>query len=140
MAIRSVWVDTRVGNKRPDAEFWHPATRNADKFRHRAIARIWDNQNLKDFSIEESYNGQMFWIEDLYENLMKHPSSKNWKYQAFLRGSTLKPLYQFQNAKKRRYWRGPVYNSSGVARTQHMLHNCQCRTVLRTISRLATPT
>ena len=72
---RSVLMDTRVGRPRPDSALSHPMTKNADRFRHRAIARLLDHRINDAFSWEETYDGQIFWIEDLYRSCRKRRKS-----------------------------------------------------------------
>ena len=72
MSVRSVTEDCRVGRPRPDSDLKHPTTKTTDRFRHRAITRIMDRELKNDFSWEATYNGQIFWIEDLYHNSLRN--------------------------------------------------------------------
>ena len=86
MSVRSVTEDCRVGRPRPDSDLKHPTTKTTDRFRHRAITRIMDRELKNDFSWEATYNGQIFWIEDLYHNsLRNHEQRLNYLLKISLR-------------------------------------------------------
>ena len=72
---RSVLTDTRVGRPRSDSDLNHPVTKAADRFRHRVLARLIDRDLGDTFSWEATYDGQILWIEELYDAVKRRPHS-----------------------------------------------------------------
>ena len=58
-------MDTRVGPEPPYADLRHPATRDIDRFRHLAIARLMDDRLRDDFGWETTYLGHLHYMESL---------------------------------------------------------------------------
>ena len=78
---RSVLTDCRVGRFVPDAAFQHPATVDADRFRHRLILRLIDNTLKDTFSWETTYDSHLWWIEQLFAAFQQNPVSSHLKLQ-----------------------------------------------------------
>ena len=75
MMKRAALTDCRVGCWVADEDLQHQVTESADKFRHRTLARICDDQVRDAFSWEKTYNGQLYWIEQIHRAIMANGRS-----------------------------------------------------------------
>ena len=75
MMRRSCLTDCRVGRWVADEDLQHQVTKSADKFRHRTLARIYDDELKDKFSWEKTYNGQLYWIEQNHRAILNEGRS-----------------------------------------------------------------
>ena len=75
MMKRSALTDCRVGSWVADKDLRHQVTKSADKFRHRTLARICDDEIRDAFSWEKTYNGQLYWIEQIHRAILNRGRS-----------------------------------------------------------------